>query len=108
VSGVNDGNGGNRGNRGNDHDESGGEGGFDPAIAALLMQLHEASQAMPAKAWSLAKLSKRAALPMSTLRRLLVQLQAAGLVETTFAEDGTGSAGLTEEGRRLCAELFGA
>jgi hypothetical protein len=89
----------------------GDEGGLDPAIAALLMQLHEAarsSQAAPAKAWSLAKLSKRAALPMSTLRRLLVQLQAADLVEMTLADDGTGSAALTEAGRHLCAELFGA
>ncbi|QCP54783.1 transcriptional regulator [Trinickia violacea] len=72
------------------------------------MQLHDASRTTPAKAWSLAKLSKRSALPMSTLRRLLVQLEAAGLVEMTLADDGTGSAGLTGEGRHLCAELFGA
>ena len=93
---------------GSDNENGDDEGGLDPAIAALLMQLHEASQTAPAKAWSLAKLSKRSALPMSTLRRLLVQLEAAGLVEMTIADDGTGSAGLTDEGRHLCAELFGA
>lgn len=96
------------GESGNDSDSDGDEGGLDPAIAALLMQLHEASRTVPAKAWSLAKLSKRSALPMSTLRRLLVQLEAAGLVEMTIADDGTGSAGLTDEGRHLCVELFGA
>ncbi|TKC79277.1 transcriptional regulator [Trinickia terrae] len=86
------------------HDDSG---ELDPGMAALLAQLHEASRAAGAKAWSLAKLSKRSALPMSTLRRLLVQLQAAGLVKMTIDDDGTGSAVLTDEGRHLCAALFG-
>jgi hypothetical protein len=45
---------------------------------------------------------------MSTLRRVLTQLDAAGLSATTLSDDGTGSAALTEEGRAVCAQLFGA
>jgi len=58
--------------------------------------------------WSLAKLSKQAAVPMSSLRRRLAALTGAALVTTALDEDGTGSAALTEAGAGLCAELFGA
>jgi DNA-binding IclR family transcriptional regulator len=86
----------------------GGEAGLDPALAALLACLYEAASDGADKPWSLAKLSKRAQAPMSSLRRMLTQLDAAGLTVTTVRDDGTGSAALTEEGRSLCAALFDA
>ena len=50
---------------------------------------------------SLARLSKRSGLPMSTLRRFLIALEDAGLVRFTLGEDGRGTAGLTAQGRAL-------
>lgn len=88
--------------------EGGDEDGLDPALAALLACLHEAATDGAGKPWSLAKLSKRAQAPMSSLRRMLTQLDAAGLTVTTLRDDGTGSAVLTDEGRTLCAALFDA
>jgi len=90
----------------------------DPVVIAILAQLwraqQESQQASPHAArrpadgaWSLAKLSKQAGVPMSALRRQLTSLVDSGLVVTTLAEDGSGSASLSDEGRALCAEVFG-
>lgn len=81
---------------------------LDPALVAILASLHEAANDPAGKPWSLPKLAKRAQLPMSTLRRVLTQLDAGGLTSTTLNEDGTGRAALTAEGRALCAQLFDA
>ncbi|MDR8729302.1 hypothetical protein FEQ05_03187 [Burkholderia pseudomultivorans] len=81
---------------------------LDPALVATLATLNDAAADPAGKPWSLPKIAKRTQLPMSTLRRVLTQLDAAGLTATTLNEDGTGSAALTDEGRAVCAQLFGA
>ncbi|CAB3752240.1 helix-turn-helix domain-containing protein [Paraburkholderia solisilvae] len=80
----------------------------DPQVqlVAVLGELWEARNEAPDKPWSLAKLSKRVQLPMSTLRRLLTELTAGGLVDVELRPDGTGTAALTEQGVQVCADLF--
>lgn len=78
----------------------------DAALVAMLTQLWRAHEETPATPWSLAKLSKQANVPMSSLRRQLSGLEDGGLVETRINEDGTGSAWLSAEGTTLCAALF--
>lgn len=82
------------------------EGELDPLIAGILFQLWGASREEAGKPWSLARLSKRAAVPMSTLHRYLTQLEAAGLVRVELDELGRGNASLLDEGMGLCAVLF--
>lgn len=71
-------------------------------LGALLTVLLDASTA---PGLSLARISKRAGLPMSSLRRLLTALEDSGLVIVAVSEDGRGKAMLTEQGQALAASL---
>jgi len=69
-------------------------------LAALWRQYREGAPR------SLAALSKGAGLPMSSLRRLLGALQAAGLITPAPDARATGAVQLSEEGAALCRTLF--
>lgn len=75
------------------------------ANAQLVLMLTTLRAAGP-EGLSLARISKRCQLPMSTLRRLLSGLEEAGIVTYTVNEEGRGNAALTEEGKGL-ADAFG-
>lgn len=77
----------------------------DQATAQLGRVLIALADPGAAKGLSLARISKRCALPMSTLRRLLTGLEDAGLVGVTLTEDGRGAAILTQAGHTLAASL---
>jgi len=75
---------------------------IDPVLEAILRTLWEHTDGD----LSLARLSKRAGVQMSVLRRMLTQLADAELAVMTLEEDGRGSARLTDEGEALCGQLF--
>lgn len=79
---------------------------IDPAIVAVLQVLWQSRCEGGASPWSLARIAKRAQLPMSVLRRVLTQLQAAGLADVALDEAGRGHAGLTPAGAELAAQAF--
>ncbi|MGO4762305.1 ArsR family transcriptional regulator [Cupriavidus sp. 2KB_3] len=79
---------------------------LDPVLAGILGALWQAAREPGGGALSLARLSKRAAVQMSVLRRVLTQLAEADLAEAEIDESGRGTARLTAEGRALCDELF--
>ena len=79
---------------------------IDPAILAALEVLHQAARDGGTAPWSLAKIARRAQLPMSVLRRVLTQLQSAGLVDFAIDEAGHGHASLTPDGVELVAQVF--
>ncbi|MFC5472881.1 helix-turn-helix domain-containing protein [Paraherbaspirillum soli] len=81
---------------------------IDDAVLAILAALHDVAAAASEQAndgLSLAKLSKRVALRMSTLRRQLTALESADIVTVSLNEDGTGRAALTPAGIALCDAL---
>ncbi|AMH43371.1 MULTISPECIES: helix-turn-helix domain-containing protein [Burkholderiaceae] len=79
---------------------------IDPALIAILTQLWRAAEESPARAWSLAKLSKQSGLPMSSLRRQITALSDTGLLDTTPSDAGVPAVALTDAGKDLCAQLF--
>ncbi|WP_414447367.1 ArsR family transcriptional regulator [Burkholderia sp. 22PA0099] len=91
---------------GGDKPDTQDDGGLDPVIVAVLACLRDALTETPGRAWSLAKLSKRSQVPMSTLRRTLTQLDGAGLTHTEIGEDGIGHVILSDEGVALADALF--
>jgi len=74
--------------------------GLPPELVRILDTLYQEYQLSQAPL-SLARLSKRTQLRMSTLRRFLTALQEAGIVTVEVAEDGIGSAILTAAGLQL-------
>ncbi|HTH93694.1 MAG TPA: helix-turn-helix domain-containing protein [Rhodocyclaceae bacterium] len=78
----------------------------DPVKFSVLRQLWEASQEADERAWSLAKLSKRSGIPMSTLRRTLTEFEMAGIVDVVEKEDGRSFATLNDEGMEVFPSLF--
>jgi DNA-binding MarR family transcriptional regulator len=80
---------------------------LDPVVVTVLLHLWTAWQDSPENPWSLPKLGKRTELAMSTLRRTLSRLQAAGLVElTTNEDDDRTTAMLTPDGVEFSTQLF--
>jgi DNA-binding IclR family transcriptional regulator len=79
---------------------------LDPVVVTVLLQLWTAWQESPDKPWSLPKLCKRAELAMSTLRRTLTRLAAAGFIEVTTEDDERATAKLSSEGVEFCNQLF--
>lgn len=77
---------------------------LDPVKVTILRHLWEASQ--ESALWSLAKLSKRSCIPMSTLRRNLSEFEAAGIVDVTTHEDGRIFATLNATGIEIFPTLF--
>ncbi|WP_034302781.1 helix-turn-helix domain-containing protein [Herbaspirillum sp. RV1423] len=71
-----------------------------PELVRILDELYREHQRSQAPL-SLARLSKRTELRMSTLRRFLTALEEAGIATVALNEDGTGSAILTAAGLKL-------
>lgn len=79
---------------------------LDPVKVTILRHLWEASQESDGKSWSLAKLSKRSCIPMSTLRRTLSEFEDAGIVDVSTHEDGRIFATLNATGINIFPTLF--
>jgi predicted transcriptional regulator len=79
----------------------------DQEANAQLVLMLTTLRAAGAAGLSLARLSKRCQLPMSTLRRLLSALEEAGILTFSVNETGRGDAALTEEGKALADALAG-
>ena len=71
-----------------------------PELVRILNELYQEYQRSRAPL-SLARLSKRTELRMSTLRRFLTALEEAGIAIVVVNEDGTGNAILTAAGLKL-------
>ena len=82
--------------------------GLDPIKVTILRHLWEAAQEAGDAPWSLAKLSKRTCIPMSTLLRVLNEFDNAGIVELTAQDDGRRFAALNATGLEIYPTLFGA
>lgn len=80
--------------------------GLDPVKVTVLRHLWEAAHEEEHSPWSLAKLSKRTGVPMSTLRRTLNEFEEAGIVDISMEEDGRSFASLNEAGRDVFPSLF--
>ncbi|WP_347558369.1 helix-turn-helix domain-containing protein [Robbsia sp. KACC 23696] len=80
------------------------DGSLEEQLARLLAVLVDPSAA---SGLSLARVSKRSGLPMSTLRRLLTVLADADLATWTLEESGRGSACLTPAGRAAIGNVPG-
>ena len=84
--------------------------GLDPVKVTILRHLWEAAQETAqdsnAAPWSLAKLSKRTCIPMSTLLRVLNEFEAAGIVDLSTHEDGRSFAALNATGVEIFPALF--
>ena len=71
-----------------------------PELVRILDELYQEHQRSGAPL-SLARLSKRTELRMSTLRRFLTALEEAGIATVVVNDDGTGNAILTDAGLKL-------
>jgi len=71
-----------------------------PELVRILDELYQEYQRSQAPL-SLARLSKRTELRMSTLRRFLTALEEAGITTVVINDDGTGNAILTAAGLKL-------
>lgn len=71
-----------------------------PELVRILDELYQEYQRSQAPL-SLARLSKRTELRMSTLRRFLTALEEAGIATVVVNDDGTGNAILTAAGLKL-------
>lgn len=76
----------------------------DPVKATILRHLWDASR--EPGLWSLAKLSKRTNVPMSTLLRTLAEFEAAGIVDVATEDDGRSFASLNATGIEVFPSLF--
>ena len=68
--------------------------GLPPELVLILDVLQEDAERSGGAPLSLARLSKRTQLRMSTLRRFLTALEEAGVIAVVLNDDGTGSAQL--------------
>ncbi len=68
--------------------------GVPPEVLLIVETLQADAEEKEGGSLSLARLSKRTQLRMSTLRRFLAALEEAGVVQVELNEDGTGSVSL--------------
>jgi DNA-binding MarR family transcriptional regulator len=78
----------------------------DPEWLPILVALWAIDRETPRRHASFAKLRKQTGMPMSTLKRHLAALSAAGVLSMENREDGTGDVALTPEGAAICRQLF--